>query len=389
MAVALPLAASPAAPVRPHITQLRLEGFRSYKTAAVENCGDTVIITGDNGAGKTNLLEAISMLSPGRGLRGAQLAELTCTEAEAGWGVAADIAAEGETLRVDMRYRNEGGGRDLRIDGATARGIGALAETLPQLWLTPAMDRLFADGASGRRAFLDRFTALLDKEHNGHKTRFERAMRERNKLLRDDGLEAGAGWLDGLENALAVHGVAIAAARRAACDALAGVLDSLPETPFPRAHIALDGTLETALDTTDPAHLTEAYRARLAAARPTDAASGHTLEGPHRSDMRVACATASGRPAAQCSTGEQKALLIGLILAQAHAVARNIGKVPLLLLDEAAAHLDATRRAALAALLADLGGQSWITGTDRTAFKAFCPDATHLDIAAGRIGDPA
>jgi DNA replication and repair protein RecF len=262
------------------------------------------------------------------------------------------------------------------MDGANGK-IDDIAHMLPQLWLTPAMDRLFVDGASGRRKFLDRFAQSLDASVSKSLSAYEKAMRERNRLLQDNGGHDN-GWLDGLEEAMALNGVAVAAARLTALDALAhglsgglsGDLAVIPEAAFPRAEIALRGTLEAALRDRSALEVEDMFRRDLADNRALDAAAGRCLEGPHRSDLEVHYA-AKNMPAADCSTGEQKALLVGLILAQAHCVATRRGAVPILLLDEVAAHLDADRRAALAEILHALGGQSWITGTDEQSFDGF------------------
>ena len=392
----------------PHITRLRLTAFRSHGHLDIRCANGTVILTGANGLGKTNVLEAISMLAPGRGLRSASLDEMTRIAPASeqaiqngnsinpidsdGWTVTADIDGPLGALRAGVAYvptqgtasNMLGGGRGarkVRIDGTT-RKVEDLAPAVPQLWLTPSMDRLFVDGASGRRKFLDRFAQTLDVSLARHLSAYEKAMRERNRLLQTATTNLSANsWLDALEEEMALHGVAMAAGRLAALDALAGGLEAIPEAAFPRAAIALDGVLEADLRSRAAVDVEDGFRTRLAAARALDAGAGRTLEGPHRSDFLVHYA-AKNMPAGQCSTGEQKALLVGLILAQAHSVAARTGDVPLLLLDEVAAHLDMARRGALADILAHLGGQSWITGTEMAVFDGFAKPASDIAVSA-------
>lgn len=356
----------------PHIARLRLTNFRSHATLDIA-CGDgAVIITGANGLGKTNILEAVSMLAAGRGLRSAALEDMQKDRIN-GWTVLADIEGPTGAVRAGVGFQvGEAGkaGRQVRVDGENAR-VDDLARLVPQLWLTPAMDRLFVDGAAGRRKFLDRFAQSLDVAMSRHLSAYEKAMRERNRLLQTPGTPFDANsWLDGLEEEMALHGVAIAAARLVALDALAVGLAAIPEAAFPRAEVALEGALEAALRSKPALDVEDGFRLELRNARGLDASAGRTLSGPHRSDLQVVYA-AKNMPAGDCSTGEQKALLVGLILAQAHSVAARTGDVPILLLDEVAAHLDSHRRDALAEILAGLGGQSWITGTDRAAFSGF------------------
>lgn len=371
----------------PHITRLRLTNFRSHGALDVA-CGDgAVILTGPNGVGKTNVLEAVSMLAAGRGLRSAALEDMQKNRI-GGWTVLADLDGPTGLLRAGVGFGGDAatkGGRQVRIDGENAR-VDELARAVPQLWLTPAMDRLFIDAASGRRKFLDRFAQSLDAGLSRHLSAYEKAMRERNRLLQTPGARFDTNsWLDGLEDAMALHGVAIAAARLQALDALAVGLAAIPEAAFPRADVALQGTLEADLRARAALDVEDGFGAHLRESRGLDASAGRTLQGPHRSDLQVSYA-AKNMPAADCSTGEQKALLVGLILAQAHSVAARTGDVPILLLDEVAAHLDAHRRAALAEILAGLGGQSWITGTDMTAFDGFADTGALTAISMGNDG---
>ena len=349
-----------------HVARLSLSDFRSYADALVAPGPGFVILTGENGAGKTNVLEAVSLLSPGRGLRGAPLSEMARTGGAGGFSVAArfgdiDIGT-GTPAALPER-------RQVRINGAPA-SANSLSEWLSVLWLTPAMDRLFADAASGRRRFLDRLVLALRPGHAGHAARYEAAMRARNKLLGEEGPRDEA-WLGALEARMAEHGAAIHDARAAAVSALAERLAQAPEGPFARAALALDGGAEADL-----------ARA-LAAGRARDAAAGRTLAGPHRTDL-VVTHLGKNQPAALSSTGEQKALLVGLVLAFAELVAERAGARPIILLDEIAAHLDPLRRAALFERLGGAGGQVWMTGTEPGLFSGIGA-ACWLDVAAGKV----
>lgn len=356
------------------ITRLALTDFRSYAQATLEAAPGFVVLTGENGAGKTNVLEALSLLAPGRGLRQAVLSDMARSDGPGGFAVAARLDADVDLGTGTLAAAPER--RQVRINGASAPA-GTLAEWLSILWLTPAMDRLFVEGASGRRRFLDRLVLALEPGHGLHAARYEAAMRARNRLLAE---EAGAdpAWLGALEAGMAEHGAALAAARERTVTALGARLADQPEGPFARAGLALDGWQpegETAL------------AQALHAGRGRDAAAGRTLAGPHRTDLAVTH-LGKGQPAARASTGEQKALLLGLVLAHADLVAERTGRRPLLLLDEVAAHLDPLRRAALFARLATSGGQVWMTGTEPGLFEGL-PAATWLAVADGRIGPRA
>src|SRR5690606_32242933 len=276
----------------------------------------------ENGAGKTNLLEAVSLLAPGRGLRGAAYAEIARDGGAGGWAVAATVETAAGPLRIGTGIEPSLSGseaprsRAVRIDGVAASGAGALAGHVRILWLTPAMDRLFLEGASERRRFLDRLVIGFDPAHGTRVNAYERALRERNRLLAEERMDDA--WLSGLEDQMAAHGVAIAAARVEMLARLRGALDAAG--PFPRAGLALEGTLETALAEAPAVDIEDAYRARLAAARGRDAGAGRTLEGPHRTDLLVRHMVRD-REARACSTGEQKALLIGIVLANARLLA--------------------------------------------------------------------
>jgi len=368
------------------ISRLMLTGFRSYPAVSLALDPEPVVLLGENGAGKTNLIEAISLLGPGRGLRGAALAELPHRKAEAepetgAWAVAAKLTLAGDMLDLGTGLSPEMERRIGRCDGVTV-SLTRLAEHIRLIWLTPAMDRLFVEAPSGRRKFLDRLVLALDPQHAGRSSAYERAMRERNRLLRDGPKDPF--WLDGLEAEMARHGVQIAAARLTMVQRLGAVLGE--PGPFPQPRLALEGPLEAQLAAGESADaLTESYAASLARARPRDEAAGRTLQGPHMSDLIVTHG-ASGRPAAQCSTGEQKALLIALILAEARLIAAEAPEAcPILLLDEISAHLDERRRAALFDALCALRLQAWLTGTDSGAFAGLGTRAQRLHIAPGRI----
>ncbi len=348
------------------LIRLSLADFRSYVDAVVAPGAGLVVLTGENGAGKTNVLEAVSLLSPGRGLRGAALSEMARRGGTGGFAVAARLGEQVEIGTGTLASAPER--RQVRINGAAASAT-SLAEWLSILWLTPAMDRLFQEGASGRRRFLDRLVLALEPGHAVHAARYEAAMRARNKLLAEE--RPDSGWLAALEARMVEHGSALAAARRAAVSALATRLADAPEGPFARAGLALEGGEE------DLAHA-------LAAGRGRDAAAGRTLAGPHRTDLAVTH-LGKNQPAALCSTGEQKALLLGIVLAHADLVAERAGRRPILLLDEVAAHLDPRRRAALFERLEASGGQVWMTGTEPSLFETVGAGATRLHVADGTV----
>jgi len=380
----------------PAVRRLTLTDFRCYSRLRLDVAPCAVVLTGPNGAGKTNVLEALSLLTPGRGLRAARLGEITRHGAtSAGWAVAATLdTTEGPvTLGSGLIAGSVGDDgpdrRVVRINGETARGQTALGRHMGALWLVPAMDGLFRDGAGGRRRFLDRLVQALDPDHAGRCAAHAHALRERGRLLREGrggGARREAAWLDALEDTLARYGVAIAAARRDLVARLSVALFEEPG-PFPRAILALEGAAEDALGQRPALAVEDWLRDTMAASRAADADSGGgTSLGPHRADLLVRHA---GRdlPAALCSTGEQKAVLIALVLAQARVVAAARGGAPLLLLDEVVAHLDAERRAALAGALAGLGAQAWLTGTDASLFDAFADQAQFLRLADGNLID--
>ena len=355
------------------IRKLTLTDFRNYAGLRLRAPAMLVALVGANGAGKTNILEAISLLAPGRGLRTAPFGELARHGGAPSWAVAAELeTAEGLTsIGTGWSGQSEagdGGGRLVVIDGEVQKTAGALGGHIRLLWLTPAQDRLFAGPASDRRRFLDRLVAAFDPEHATRAAVFERLMRERNLLLED--LRPDTAWLASLEAQMAEAAVAISAARLVGLEALrTHIMEARSESSFPWAEVAVEGEIEALVAAKPAVQVEDEYRRILNDSRGLDRAAGRSLRGPHRSDLAVVHGP-KGMPAGDCSTGEQKALLIGLVLAQARAVKAEAGVAPLLLLDEVAAHLDRARRGSLLEALAALGSQSWMTGTDAQLFEA-------------------
>jgi DNA replication and repair protein RecF len=378
LAATLPLVAAPAALRTPCVARLSLRDFRSYAALELATDGRLVVLTGPNGVGKTNLLEALSFLSPGRGLRRARLADAARHGAAGGWAVAATIeTAHGEiAVGTGLAGVGERERRAVRLNGADAQPT-ALAEAFGVAWLTPQMDRLFNEGPGARRRFMDRIVFAFDCGHAARVSGYERAMRERARLLEQGG--ADAAWLAALEAQMVERGVAVAAARR---DALARLGRALAEAPgpFPRAEVAVEGAVEGWLAEAPAVEAEARFAAALKASRRADGPG----EGPHRSDFVVRHA-AKGLPAALCSTGEQKALLIAILLANARLEQARRGMAPLLLLDEAGAHLDAERREALFDELSAIGAQAWLTGQERAPFAGLRGRAQFLALREGRI----
>jgi DNA replication and repair protein RecF len=378
-------------PTRLAVTRLQVTNFRSYASAELIVSGRPVVLAGPNGAGKTNVLDALSLLAPGRGLRGAKLSEHIrkgpSAPSEALWAVAASVARGGETYEIGTGLAiGPGGGerRVVRLNGVAAASSADLGDVVQMTWLTPAMDRLFAEGASGRRKFIDRLVLGFDPAHGRRAVRYETAMRERAKLLKYGPRDPM--WLDGLEKEMADAGTAIAVARAQIVARLNAMLTERGEAgAFPCAQLAMDGDTDVAVAEFGPAaetHLREIFaRARIA-----DAESGHTTSGPHRSDLAVRHVVKRA-DARECSTGEQKALLVSIILADAWELSRaRDGKAPLLLLDEVAAHLDGRRRAALFEEILALGAQAWMTGTDQSLFESLAGRADVFAVDNGRFG---
>ncbi len=376
------------------VERLALTNYRNYASAHLSLTADPVVLLGANGAGKTNLLEAVSLLAPGQGLRRAPFTQLARIGGSGDWAVAAHVHtprgnADIGTGRLPGHDNGEGSrtGRLVRIDGITQSGSGALADWVEMVWLTPAMDGLFTGPASDRRAFLDRLTLCFDPGYRTRAGQFERAMRQRNRLLQDGVFDEAR--YAGLELIMAETGVATAAARAQAAAALEATIATRrmrdPQSPFPWSRIALEGWLEERLATQPAVDVEDAYLVALRSGRERDRAAGRALVGPHRTDVLVEHGPKS--MAAQfCSTGEQKALLIGLVLAHAELLAeRRDGAAPILLLDEIAAHLDVSRRGALFQELLRIGSQAWMTGTDRHAFSALENSARFLQVEEGRV----
>ena len=344
------------------LARLALSDFRNHRAARIDPGAGLVILSGENGTGKTNILEAVSLLAPGRGLRGAALSDMARADGPGGFAIHARLAGDVDLGVGTLTAAPER--RQVRINGADA-AAAALGEWLSVLWLTPAMDRLFVEGASERRRFLDRLVLAREPAHGSHASRYEAAMRARNKLLAEpEG--ADPAWLAALETGMAEHGAAVAEARARTVSALGERLAAQAPGPFARAGLALAGW------TPAPDAAAEALRRELRQGRGRDAAAGRTLAGPHRTDLAVTHLD-KGVPAALGSTGEQKALLLGLVLAHADLVAEQRGARPVLLLDEVAAHLDPLRREALFARLHAGGGQVWMTGTEDLPFAGADP----------------
>jgi DNA replication and repair protein RecF len=372
------------------IRRLTLTNFRSYHAAQVslEHPGP-VVLTGANGAGKTNLIEAISLLAPGRGLRRASMDELAFSEGDGAWAVSADI--EGMLGLGTMGTgidpptgEDTAPSRKCRVDRETVGSAAAFADHLRVVWLTPAMDPLFNGPASERRRFLDRLVLAVDAQHSSRVAALERSLRSRNRLLEE--AHSDPQWLDAVEHETAEVAVAVAAARAETVNRLSGALiaarDQAPE--FPHAEIALDGWMEKLLPTQSAIEIEDRYRSLLKDNRARDAAAGRTLDGPHLSDFAVTHA-GKGIPASEASTGEQKALLIRLVLAHARLIKQMTGFAPLLLLDEVVAHLDPARRAALYDALSGLGAQVWMTGADPAAFGGIVGRAQVLEVRNGGV----
>lgn len=375
------------------LTRLTLTDFRNYAGLRLDVAAPLVALSGPNGAGKTNLLEAISLLAPGRGLRGAGFDELARHGGAGTWAIAAELATQQGPISLgtgwSARPDGEAGAQSrlVVIDGHVEKSSGALGQCMRVLWLTPAMDRLFAGPASDRRRFLDRLVAAFDPEHGSRVLVFEKVMRERNLLLEEP--RADTAWLASLEAHMAEAAVAIAAARLMATESLQNHIDeSRASSAFPWGEIRVEGEVETLLLAMPAVRAEDEYRRLLADSRRLDRAAGRTLRGPHRSDLAVVHGPKS-MAAELCSTGEQKALLIALILAQARAVKEGAGAAPLLLLDEVAAHLDRTRREALFVALGGLGCQAWMTGTDAGLFDGLGNNAAVFHVEAGAIAEVA
>jgi DNA replication and repair protein RecF len=379
-----------ASPAGIGVTRLALSNFRNYRNARLGLGVGPVVLTGPNGAGKTNLLEALSFLAPGRGLRNAALSEIDCRPSEGdagpleGWAVAASVVTRAGTVRIGTGRDPSGGERrTVRIDGEPARNQAALSDRFGVVWLTPQMDRVFVESPAGRRRFLDRLVLAIDAAHAARIGSYEQALRERSRLLREGA--ADAVWLSALEEVMAAQGVAVAAARSETVRRLDAAC-AQAEGPFPRARLELVGTIEGWLDRMPALGVEAAFAAALADARRNDALTGGAGIGPHRSELIVRLSP-DGIAAQSASTGEQKALLISIVLA--HARLRHVlrGESPLLLLDEIAAHLDASRRRSLFEVLCGLESQVWLTGTEETVFAPLQSRAQFVSVRNGTLSE--
>ncbi|MBX3597812.1 MAG: DNA replication/repair protein RecF [Rhizobiaceae bacterium] len=370
------------------ISKLTLTDFRNYSSLGVGFHHGAVVLTGDNGAGKTNLLEAISFLAPGRGFRRALLADVAREGGSGTFAIHASIdgqdgPAELGTGTTSPDILTGESSRKVRINGANARSAEALLEWLRVMWLTPAMDGLFTGSGADRRRFLDRLVVTVNTSHSQTTSAYEKAMRDRNRMLTDNVRDDS--WFAAVEAQMAEAGTAVAAARAETLRLIAAMVEKLPGGgPFPQADLMLDGVVESLVSEMPAVEAEEHFRALLAQGRERDRAAGRAIEGPHRSDLRVRHRP-KDMPAELCSTGEQKALLVGIVLSHARLCGEMSGLTPILLLDEIAAHLDAGRRAALFEILDDLGGQSFMTGTEAALFSSLRGRAQFLRVDHGSV----
>lgn len=374
------------------LSEIKLTAFRNYQSHSIKLLPKHVVLTGANGAGKTNLLEAISLLSPGRGLRRAQLVDMRHKDAADGFSVFATLHNSSVEYAIGTGTAGAEPGatpvRRVRINGTTAKSNDELSDLCRVIWVTPSMDGLFMGPTSERRRFMDRMVLAIDPTHGRRVSNYEKAMRNRNRLLGEAANQQNDAWLDATENQLAALGTAIVMARFELISLLTGLLDTSSrqlDEAFPTAHLSLQGELETlAAEGLNGFDLEDSFSQRLRDMRYRDRAAGRTLLGPHRADLLVRHVE-KDIAAGLCSTGEQKALLIGLLLAHAQ-LTRSISKMaPFLLLDEVAAHLDADRRAALFDRVHTNGGQAFMTGTDRNLFDALGDRAQYFNVEDGSL----
>ncbi len=369
------------------IHRLTLTHFRNYRAASLQTQANIIVLAGPNGAGKTNCIEAISFLSPGRGLRRANLEDVADNQGDGSWAVSAEVegALGLATLGtgIDPPMADSSVSRRCRIDREPVSSATSFGDHLRMVWLTPAMDGLFLGPASERRRFFDRLVLAIDSEHSARVSALDRSLRSRNRLLEVRNYDDH--WCDAIERETAELAVAVAAMRGQTAARLAAMLRArAAASAFPSAEIALDGWMENALLSEPATSVEDRYRQILRENRPRDAIAGRTLDGPHLTDLQVIYAP-KHIPARDASTGEQKALLIGLVLAHAGLVAEMTGITPLLLLDEVVAHLDPTRRVALFEELARLGAQVWMTGADPAAFADVGSSGEVFAVESGQI----
>ncbi|HEY8963443.1 MAG TPA: DNA replication/repair protein RecF [Alphaproteobacteria bacterium] len=374
------------------VKSVQLHAFRNYRDTALHDLHDGfIVITGNNGAGKTNILEAVSLLTPGRGIRGAKTVELKnrFLPESVKWAIAATAETPFGEVKIGTGAKDNSDRRIARVNGADLKALGDLADYLSAVWLTPQMDGLFLGSATDRRRFFDRLVYAFDPAHAGRVARYENALTQRARLLkeqRESGRTADPKWLTSLELNMAETGVAVSAARLQTLDSLSSHIGSILEgTGFPVANLVLAGGIEDALKNTPALEVEDRLRAQLESLRPHDMQNGSAGAGPHRSDLQVSF---DGMPAAQCSTGEQKALLTGIILAHAVRTKHVRDAAPILLLDEIAAHFDEYRRLALFDILLGLNAQVFITGTDAALF-ANIPGARHMHIDDDSVREAA
>ncbi len=374
-----------------YLSSLNLHHFRSHDHLSLrELTPGLVVLHGPNGIGKTNILEAISMLTPGRGIRSAKMDEIQRRQSRDPWVVSARLEKEFSSFQIGTGLQQATGKRQVRIDGKTMSSQASLSEYLSCVWLTPQMDRLFLDSISQRRKFLDQLVFAFDPAHSGRVRRYDNALSQRSKILRaaaENHHRPDETWLDSLEKQMATSASAIAAARLSFIKRLQQACDNFSaqnNSPFPHASLRLRGIMEELLGSVAALEVEDLFRGQLKASRDKDALIGGAQSGPHKTDLLVSY-SAKTMPAQQCSTGEQKALLIGMILAHSALIAAHRGAPPLLLLDEVAAHLDEDRRAALYDLLRQLGGQVWLTGTEENLFSAAKNHARFFEIGGEHL----
>jgi DNA replication and repair protein RecF len=373
-------------PDQTFIGRLQLTDFRNYAALSLELEPGIVVLAGENGAGKTNLLEAISLLSPGRGLRRAPYETVAREGAADGFAIHARLHGPFGDCQIGTGTMANGqpsgeGGRKVRVNGVSAKSAEALLEWLRVVWLVPSMDQLFTGAAGDRRRFLDRLVLAIDPAHGRRALDYEKAMRGRNRLLADP--RSDPAWLDAIEAQMAETGVAMAAARHELVRLLSAMIERLPaDGPFPRGGIILSGTIEQGLSERPAVDVEGDWLVALREGRARDRAAGRTLEGVHRCDLEVTHLP-KRMPAGLSSTGEQKALLAGIVISHARLVAETTGMSPIMLMDEIAAHLDAERRAALFDILLEMDIQAFLTGTDASLFSALEGKAQFLAVATG------